>query len=214
MGSILAKDFYEAGNLTEKQAHSLFLFANHLSPAFISGYFLSEQLQRPDLLLLSVILLYLPPAVACIAYNLLPTDPKQGISHKKTASRLQINFEIIDAAIMNSLETMLKLGVYLMLFAILVNVCLQRLPSHCVFRQISVPILEVTNAVHLICKSDVTIQQKYAMGMSAIAFGGLCGLTQAASITSRHRKVFGLLPYVIVHSIHALLIYFFASLIC
>lgn len=214
MGSILAKDFYEAGSLTEKQARSLFLFANHLSPAFVSGYFLSEQLQRPDLLLLSIILLYLPPIIACIAYNLSPMGSNDESPHKKTASRLQINFEIIDAGIMNSLETMLGLGVYLMLFAILINICIHCLPSHCVFRQISVHILEVTNAIHLICKSDVTIQQKYSACMSAIAFGGLCGLAQAASITARYRKVFHLLPYVIVHSTHALLIYFFASLIC
>ena len=83
-----------------------------------------QQLQLTGMFGISIFILYVP---ALILGMLLLHRKKEENRQKKTASQSQITFKIIDAAIMNGFETLVRIGGYIMLFSILISL-VEKLP--------------------------------------------------------------------------------------
>lgn len=187
MGCKLTADLFEHGNLSEKEASTLFVISNQMSPAFVGGYILSETLKKPQLIPVTYLIFYGPS----LLYGLLrlhrlsdtrKSKGKNAREAKKSTSGLQINFAVLDAGIMNSFETMLKLGAYVMLFSIMTAMCKHFLSAFPALYTLIAGILEVTGAVSAIDEYFTNIGLKYIAILSATAFGGCSGIAQTASI--------------------------------
>ena len=187
MGCKLTTDLYDRGNLTAEEASLLFIISNQMSPAFVGGYILSETMHTPQLIPATYVILYAPS----VCYGLLRlrtlTRKHQIVARslheaKKSTSGLQINFAVLDAGIMNSFETMLKLGAYVMLFSIMTAMCKHFLSAFPALYTLIAGILEVTGAVSAIDEYFTNIGLKYIAILSATAFGGCSGIAQTASI--------------------------------
>lgn len=63
VGAKLTADFTEKGLLTQKAGNLLLICCNQLSPAFVGSYVMIQCLNSPDLIPVSYLLLYLPPAI-------------------------------------------------------------------------------------------------------------------------------------------------------
>lgn len=187
MGCKLTADLYGQGKLTKREASLLFIISNHMSPAFVGGYILSETLNEPKLIPVTYLILYMP----AICYGLWFLPHRQNLhtksqppeaSTKKSTSGLQLNFAILDAGIMDSFETMLKIGGYVMLFSIITAMCRQFLsafPALCTF---VAGALEITGAVSVIDEFFANAYFKYVAILAATAFGGFSGIAQTASL--------------------------------
>ena len=193
MGCKLTVDLYERGNLTTEEASLLFIISNQMSPAFVGGYILSETLCTPQLILISYLILYAPSV--CYGLLRLPSlsrrpknTDKNILEAKKSTSGLQMNFTVLDAGIMNSFETMLKLGGYVMLFSIITNMCRHFLSSLPAFCTLIAGLLEVTGAVSAINSFFADIRLKYICILAAISFGGCSGIAQTASLLRSGKK--------------------------
>lgn len=66
MGAKLTADFTEKGLLTQKAGNLLLICCNQLSPAFVGSYVMIQCLNSPDLIPVSYLLLYLPPAIPVV----------------------------------------------------------------------------------------------------------------------------------------------------
>ena len=99
-----------------------------------------------------------------------------------------MNFTVLDAGIMNSFETMLKLGGYVMLFSIITNMCRHFLSSLPAFCTLIAGLLEVTGAVSAINGFFNNMHLKYVAILAATAFGGCSGIAQTASILRTNQK--------------------------
>lgn len=193
MGCKLTADLYERSSLTPEEASLLFVISNQMSPAFIGGYILSETLQAPQLIPAGYLIFYAPS----ICYGLIrlrmlsrkQTTAEQTICEaKKSTSGLRMNFTVLDAGIMNSFETMLKLGCYVMLFSIITSMCnyyLFAFPAFCTF---TAGLLEVTGAVSAIDLFFADTRLKCICMLTAAAFGGCSGIAQTASILRSGKK--------------------------
>lgn len=187
MGCKLTADLYDRGDLTSEEASLLFIISNQMSPAFIGGYILSETLHAPQMIPAGYLIFYAP----AVCYGLLrlhvltrgQTSAGKTIREtKKSTSGLRMNFSVLDAGIMNSFETMLKLGCYVMLFSIITSMCqhyLSAFPAFCTF---TAGLLEVTGAVSAINDFFADTRLKYICMLTAAAFGGCSGIAQTASI--------------------------------
>lgn len=100
---------------------------------------------------------------------------------RKTASQSQITFKIIDAAIMNGFETLVRIGGYIMLFSILISL-VEKLPLSKPVLILLENVLEITNGINCLANTDWSIQTKYILAMTATAFGGLSGIAQTSSM--------------------------------
>lgn len=115
-----------------EEASYLLGFINNVSPSFVITFLVTESLERPDLLLPTRFFSTDWPFL----YGLF-TRP--GLFHRKTpafsgiknASVVQIRFELLDACIYDAVNTLLKLGGYVVLFSVLAEMtaCLPFLPE-------------------------------------------------------------------------------------
>ncbi len=208
MGCKLAMDLYAYGQLSKEDASLLSVVANQMSPAFVGGYILSETLRLPQLIPLTYAILY-APALACgvcilawrhrrrrFAPGMISAAVRScpegflcygkfiEISYdtKKSTSELQMNVAILDAGIMNSFETMLKLGGYVMLFAVLTGMCRHYLAALPILSTAVAGLLEITGAVSVLNQTLPDTYLKYVAILSATAFGGCSGIAQTASL--------------------------------
>ena len=185
MGCKLTTDLYDHGKLSQREASLLFIIANQMSPAFTGGYVISQTLQKPEWIPLTYLILYVPSLCFAMLYLLLnkkQAQKKQFTQTKKSTSELQMNVAVLDAGIMNSFETMLKLGGYVMLFSIITNMCnyfLAAFPAVCT---LIAGLLEVTGAVSAIDDFVRDMRLKYIAVLASVAFGGCSGIAQTASI--------------------------------
>lgn len=93
-----------------------------------------------------------------------------------------MNVAILDAGIMNSFETMLKLGGYVMLFAVMTGMCQHYLTAMPILSTTIAGLLEITGAVSVLNRTLPTTYLKYVAILSATAFGGCSGIAQTASL--------------------------------
>ncbi len=180
MGSKCSAQFLKSGQICEQEASVLFCIANNVSPSFIASYVLLQQLCLNDMFAVSLFVLY-APALILGGILLFRCRNTHCSYEKKAASRSQINFKIIDAGIMDGFETLVKIGGYIILFSIL-TFALNRSPFPEALKFLLGCTLEVTNGIHLIAASSLSLQTKYILAMAVVAFGGLSGIAQTSSM--------------------------------
>ena len=201
LGSHITALQVEHGHMEYREGNKLFSICNNIGPVFISGFILNTSLNRPDLKVLTLGLLYLPPLVYYVldtrfhlfhrkdlhkkvsCSNTKPLTSAFDTITKKAAPRSQINFKIIDAGIMSGFETLTKLGGYIMLFAILSEMVSQIPFANELAVCLLVGLTEITNGIAYISASTLSFEVKYMLVILCTAFGGLSGLAQTASMT-------------------------------
>jgi sporulation integral membrane protein YlbJ len=181
IGSKLAADLYQKKLLTRKKAQILCSFTNNMSPMFVLSFVMDRQLQMPGWGPVTVFLLY-APAFAVGMIRLLRVKNPMGILHKKTASRFQLDMQIIDAGILSGFQTLIKLCGYIMFFSIGVKMLedLTFLPD--IVKVMCIGLTEVTNGIVAIAGLSVSTQIRYVLAVCCLSFGGLCGLAQTGSM--------------------------------
>lgn len=183
MGSKIAAQLVEEGQMSYEEGNRLFSVCNNISPVFISGFILTSSLKAPQLCALTLAILYLPPLFYyLLSVRLLPPSRRWEISAKRPAPRSQINFKIIDAGIMSGFETLTRLGGYLMLFAIFSQMVKSipglTAPLQCILAGL----MEITTGIDAIAASALPFRLKYLTAVALTAFGGLSGFAQTAAM--------------------------------
>lgn len=203
MGSKNCAELLKCGKISQEEAEILFIITNNISPVFISSFILCQELKLPSMILLSYLVLYLPPVL--LGGLLLPKLKNQAPSgtedrtQKAPASKSQMNFKIIDAGIMNGFETLTRLGGYIMLFSMFASM-LELLPIPDTAKVLLTGITEITNGIHRLSEFSLPGRLRYVLAMSFTAFGGLSGIAQTSSMvkgTSLSMKRYLLLKLVL-----------------
>lgn len=179
MGSKTTADLLKEGKLSIQEANILCAMCNNISPVFVSSYLLNASLDIGHKVWQTYAVLYLPPLV-CGLFLLRLT--KALPLKKNTASGSNLNFQIIDAGIMNGFETLLKLGGYIMLFSLLSQMCIRLAGNHDPVYWCLAGVTEITNGIHAVAQSSLPLAAKYEAAVAATAFGGLSGFAQTASM--------------------------------
>ena len=167
------------GKMNKQEAETLFIITNNMSPVFIQSYILTQQLRMSAYFGWSMLVLYLPPLLLGSYY--FKKNPADKNIQKKSASRLKINFQIVDAGIMNGFETLTKIGGYIMIFSILAS-CFLMLPMPELLKTGCIGVIELTNGIHYLSSTAMTLESKYVLAMMFTAFGGLSGVAQTSAM--------------------------------
>lgn len=180
MGSKNCAELLRLEKITPAEAEILFIITNNISPVFINSYILYQQLKMPHLFAFSLLALYLPPIILA---DILLHKYGSSDNAKKAASRSKskMNFQIIDAGIMNGFETLVRIGGYIMLFSILSSL-LQLLPLPVYVKTIAIGFLEITNGIRHLADTALPQHIKFILAMMFTSFGGICGLAQTSSM--------------------------------
>lgn len=181
MGSKICASMLEEGKISYEEASVLFIISNNMSPVFVSSFILNQSLKLPALVPVTFLILYLPPLL--LGRFLLKRRKKNAdFLHKNTTSRFQFNFKIIDAAIINGFETLVRLGGYIMLFSIAVSVLslLPDIPE--LVRILFTGGIEITNGIWAVAESSCPLLTRYLLCIAFTAFGGCSGIAQTTAM--------------------------------
>jgi len=180
IGSKTTADLLREGKLALREANILCAMCNNISPVFVSSYLLIASLGLYDKIWMTYAILYLPPLLSGLfLLRLVRPLPLK----KNTASGSNLNFQIIDAGIMNGFETLLKLGGYIMLFSLMSQMCTRLAGKNELIYMCMTGITEITNGIHIISQSqNYPLALKYPLAIGITAFGGISGFAQTASM--------------------------------
>lgn len=179
IGSKTTADLLRKGKLSKEEANILCAMCNNISPAFVSGYILIASLGLYHGTWLTYAILYLPPLFSGL---FLLKRQKVHDGHNSLPAKSNLNFQIIDAGIMNGFETLLKLGGYVMLFSLLTQMCIHIAGNNEFTLIFLTGLTEITNGIHTTAHSFLPLKYKYSVMIAMTAFGGLSGLAQTASM--------------------------------
>lgn len=192
MGSKITADLMASGRIAAAEGRYLLSFCNNTSPMFILSFVVLQSLKAPELTIPSLVILMLSPFLCSFLFRRIYIH----LSHRETTSaRLPASApsmpassarhrekpelgSLMDSCIMNGFEGITKVGGYIMLFSIGIEL-LMLLP----FQDSSVFLvllssLEVTSGITLLCGSALSAPALFVLCLALTSFGGWCSVAQ------------------------------------
>ena len=180
MGAKVPAELLRAGRISQDEARYLPSFCNNTSPVFIINFIVWKTFGNESLMLPGLSILIGTPVLLSFAFRkyylkgrrAFP-DPSPALKEKKTC----FNFSVLDSCMMNSFESIVKVGGYIILFSVLLSL-LKELAGQSPAVMAAAPVLEVTNGILLIRSTVSDPGLCFAAVLGLTSFGGLCSIAQ------------------------------------
>lgn len=179
VGAKMAADFVKAGRMTKQEGNRILAIAACPSPMFLAGY-IKSCLPAGTSLPLAAAALYLP----LFGFALLTAFDKNRKEQPKPDTPLppaREPFLPFDEILMSSLETMVKIGGYIMMFSILGLFAEQLTRDSTAQQALFMGMIEMTTGIQVL-SSVLTGKTAAAAIMACAAFGGICGIFQTKTV--------------------------------
>ncbi len=203
MGSKVTADLLKNGHISIQEARYLLSFCNNTSPMFLISYVLIQNLGDKTLFFPSFLILIGTPVLCSFLFRafllkkkakenlLLRSGNKENLCHTSPAS----GGALVEQCMMNGFETIVKVGGYIMLFSILMELCGLLPVKHPLFTGILFPSLEITTGIRQICTSVLPPETRFVLCLTMTAFGGWCAVSQTQCMI--HGTELSIVPYII-----------------
>ncbi|MBQ8627277.1 MAG: hypothetical protein IJ419_14115 [Agathobacter sp.] len=183
IGAKLSADFYSHSLLSRKQATILCITANNFSTMYVCGYVLPTLFPDADYKITTYLLLYLMPLSLSIILLLFTRKNTAEQTQKKSASRFQLDMQIVDAGIISGFESLIKICGYIVMFSLMSQMIFHLWQNTSLSAVILLGNLEITNGISMLSHlGTISEQSKYLIAIQLLSFGGISGLAQTASI--------------------------------
>lgn len=174
IGGKILNDFAKNQCISTKQANKLLPLASQASPMFLLGYVYNHILQKEISFNIFLISIYLPAIIYYVSLCLFsPKDHYQ--SHCIPMQKINIKDTFLHAV-----EIMVMIGLYVIIFSILLATLLPLFPS--VQPRIVLSFLEITTGLSLLNSLSLTEPFHTAILCSLCSFGGLCSAFQVKGV--------------------------------
>lgn len=220
VGANLVNQQINTGRLSLSSGNALLCICNITSPMFISGYILNQTLHHQVAGWKFFLVIYFPLLLygslhicKCRLFSNRPktkhmkskgttpfssdplTDQKASAS-QRSFTQMPVEPKTFEDIIRHSLQVILMVGVYIMLFCILIHFLLNWLPSGMLLPKLVTCSLEITNGIHLLMQLPISFQQKTALIAGLTSFGGICSLLQTKSVLTE--QGLSMLHYILI----------------
>lgn len=196
MGAKTAADLSENGYISKEEGQYLLSFCNNTSPVFILNFIVWKTLKDDRLLLPTLLILIISPVIVSFFTRRKYLGKGGHFQNQKSAARTKPkwSFQDIDDCIINSFETLVKVGGYIILFSVILTL-LQTMPVSIPVITYILPVLEVTNGIVMLGSMNLPFIIKYPAILALTSFGGLCAAAQTQCMIQNAK--FPILPYMI-----------------
>lgn len=195
MGAKTAADLTSSGYISKEEGRYLLSFCNNSSPVFILNYVVWKTLENDSLLIPTLVILMFSPILVSFYTRKIFLKPKQYtfINLKEPGfTKNAWSFQDIDNCIMDSFETLVKVGGYIILFSVLLSL-FEAIPFPLPALSAFLPLLEVTNGLVLLREMRLPLKLLYPAVLGLTSFGGFCAAAQTQCMVQK--AGFPLLPY-------------------
>ncbi len=186
MGAKLTGDLLREKKIDITEARYLLTFSNNASPIFISSYILLNSLKIQNTSMITFVILYSSTAITSFIFRIWYRRFSVHTTYMKTPEvTLKSSLgRLIDVSIMNSFETITRLGGYIILFSIGAAMVIQITGEHSVLAMILPAFVEITTGIHQIADSSLTFPLKYMLILTFTSFGGISTIAQTKGMLS------------------------------
>ncbi len=202
MGAKVSADLTAQNQISRTEGSFLLSFCNNASPMFITGILLTEFVPEKELHLPFFLILFLSPLLCGQLFRIYYThknkDPfaRSGQAEKTPAAHKTAGFpSLLDACLMDSFYGIVRVGLYMMLFSILIQLSGRLLPGHGLTKTIFLSSLEITTGLSLLAELNIPAVCRYVLFMAAVSFGGFCAVFQTSSMIQE--SGLKILPYTV-----------------
>lgn len=195
MGAKIVADLWKTNQISQAEGLYLLSFCNNASPMFIISFFITQQLKMPELAIPSIMIIFTSPILCSFIFRRYYFSQAINSMYSESLQRSPhstFNFlELFDDAINAGMETILKIGGYIIFFSILISM-LQQIPfKNPLVNFFLIPSLEITNSITLLANTSLNFWAKYVLMMSHISFGGLCAVFQTKCVLKKQEFPLG-----------------------
>ncbi|HIZ80578.1 MAG TPA: transporter [Candidatus Mediterraneibacter pullistercoris] len=196
MGAKVSADLVRSGRISRDEGAYLLSFCNNTSPIFIMNFIVWKTLGKEELMIPSLLILILVPACLSLVFRRSYLKGKRHFSSLAEDDRTSgkpFDFTMLDACLTDSFEAIVKVGLYIIFFSVLIALGRGISGEYPVIAAF-MPTLEMTNGILMIHRSVSDITVSYPLILGLTSFGGFC----AAAQTQCMLKDTGipLLPYI------------------
>lgn len=194
MGAKVTADLIGSRYVSEDEGRYLLSFCNNTSPVFILNFIVWKTLGKEELIAPSLLILLGTPMLMSFLFRRFYLKGRKQFSGLKEAGHTKANwnFKIVDTCIMDSFETITKVGGYIILFSVILEL-VRSAPFELPFITYLLPTLEVTNGIALLGKSALPFDMQYCAILALTSFGGICAVAQTQCMIQKTNL--SILPY-------------------
>ena len=197
MGAKVSADLVRSGRISRDEGAYLLSFCNNTSPIFIMNFIVWKTFDREELMIPTLLILIGAPAFLSLFFRRFYLKGRKkfpDLSDKKKNNVKLLNFEMLDSCLADSFESIVKVGLYIIFFSILIALPGKLSAGHPLLAGI-LPALEMTNGILMIHKAAPDLTVSYPLILGLTSFGGFCSAAQTKCMLKA--ASLPILPYII-----------------
>ena len=199
MGAKTASDLLDAQKISRSEASYLLSFCNNTSPAFILSYVVAQNMKERNLCIPFFLILTFTPLMLSFIFRLFYRLPESSCSFPQVTPGSfsnpseSISNSFLDRCILNAFESVTKVGGYMMMFSVLIQLLASVLPNT-IFSLLLYSSLEISTGIRRLASSALYTSHKIILCAALTSFGGWCCIAQTYSMISGSQLP--ILPYI------------------
>ena len=207
MGAKTASDLLDTQKISRSEASYLLSFCNNTSPAFILSYVVAQNMKERNLCIPFFLILTFTPLMLSFIFSLFYRLPESSCSFPQVTPGSfsnpseSISDSFLDRCILNAFESVTKVGGYMMMFSVLIQLLASVLPNT-IFSLLLYSSLEISTGIRLLFSSALYTTEKIILCAFLTSFGGWCCIAQTYSMISSSQLP--ILPYITAKLVTAL----------
>ena len=193
--------------ISRSEASYLLSFCNNTSPAFILSYVVAQNMKERNLCIPFFLILTFTPLMLSFIFRLFYRLPESSCSFPQVTPGSfsnpseSISDSFLDLCILNAFESVTKVGGYMMMFSVLIQLLASVLPNT-IFSLLLYSSLEISTGIRLLFSSALYTTEKIILCAFLTSFGGWCCIAQTYSMISSSQLP--ILPYITAKLVTAL----------
>ena len=199
MGAKTTSDLLNVHKISRSEASYLLSFCNNTSPAFILSYVVAQNMKERNLCIPFFLILTFTPLMLSFIFRLFYRLPESSCSFPQVTPGSfsnpseSISDSFLDRCILNAFESVTKVGGYMMMFSVLIQLLASVLPNT-IFSLLLYSSLEISTGIRRLASSALYTSHKIILCAALTSFGGWCCIAQTYSmISGNHLPI---LPYI------------------
>ena len=199
MGAKTTSDLLNVNKISRSEASYLLSFCNNTSPAFILSYIVAQNMKERNLCIPFFLILTFTPLMLSFIFRLFYRLPESSCSFPQVTPGSfsnpseSISNSFLDRCILNAFESVTKVGGYMMMFSVLIQLLASVLPNT-IFSLLLYSSLEISTGIRLLFSSALYTTEKIILCAFLTSFGGWCCIAQTYSMISGSQLP--ILPYI------------------
>ena len=199
MGAKTTSDLLNVNKISRSEASYLLSFCNNTSPAFILSYVVAQNMKERNLCIPFFLILTFTPLMLSFIFRLFYRLPESSCSFPQVTPGSfsnpseSISNSFLDRCIMNAFESITKVGGYMMMFSVLIQLLASALPDNTA-SLLLYSSLEISTGIRLLFSSALYTTEKIILCAFLTSFGGWCCIAQTYSMISGSQLP--ILPYI------------------